>query len=158
MSKDNLKGNQKGFSMIDLVIYIAIGGIILSAIAPSYTMLTRKMKLKTDIQSVQTFQNILDVYAVDHDGKLPEGIKDKEVISPGVYKTLIEWGYLDAKDVVKVGNEVKSLNLQTEATNLKYDVDSESVKLYIDYDQNKKAKKSVGDLTEREKYWVILPD
>lgn len=164
MEKSRLKDNQKGFSMIEIIITITLMGIIGAALAPSFMSITRKTKLKADIQSVQTFQNMIDIYTADHDGKLPGNGSGKDTESDGLqggkevgaetYKALVASGYIDKKDLV---GEQETINLQTEDASLNYDGTKEQVVLYIDYSKNQKMKDMVRDLNDREEQWVILP-
>ncbi|MEG0153212.1 MAG: type II secretion system protein, partial [Cellulosilyticaceae bacterium] len=110
---DNVKENQKGFSMIEIVIAIALIGIMSAALAPSFMDITRKTKLKADIQSVETFQNIIEIYSADHDGKLPGNQTESKVpieVEASVYKALFDGGYIGIKDLE---GETGTLKLQT---------------------------------------------
>lgn len=155
---DNVNENQKGFSMIEIVIAIALIGIMSAALAPSFMDITRKTKLKADIQSVETFQNMIEIYSADHDGKLPGNqTVGKDVIAVGapVYEVLLKGGYIGIKDLE---GETGPLKLQTDEASLKYNGMKEQVVLDIDYSKNEKVVRLANDLGDREKEWIILPN
>lgn len=155
---DNVKENQKGFSMIEIVIAIALIGIMSAALAPSFMDITRKTKLKADIQSVETFQNIIEIYSADHDGKLPgiqSGTESIIVVGTPVYTALLDGGYIGIKDLE---GETGPLKLQTDEASLKYDGAKEQVVLSINYDKNEKVVRLAMDLSDREQEWIILPN
>ncbi|MEG0707089.1 MAG: type II secretion system protein [Cellulosilyticaceae bacterium] len=155
---DNVKENQKGFSMIEIVIAIALIGIMSAALAPSFMDITRKTKLKADIQSVETFQNMIEIYSADHDGKLPGNQTESKVpieVEASVYKALFDGGYIGIKDLE---GETGTLKLQTDEASLKYDGAKEQVVLSINYDKNEKVVRLARDLSDREEEWIILPN
>lgn len=154
---DNVNENQKGFSMIEIVIAIALIGIMSAALAPSFMDITRKTKLKADIQSVETFQNMIEIYSADHDGKLPGNqteSKEPGEVEASVYTALLDGGYIGIKDLEE---KTRTLKLQTDAASLKYDWAKEQVVLGIEYGNNKKVVRLAHDLSSREKEWIILP-
>lgn len=84
-----------GFTMMELIIVIAIIGIIGALLVPAYSTITANARLTTDISTIQTVQRMADLYEMEQ-GKFPEG---------EVATELKDKGYLDT-----------DVNLQTEGT------------------------------------------
>lgn len=54
--------NEKGFTMIELIIVIALIAIIGAMLVPSFSETVKRTKIKTDINSLRTIQNAVDLY------------------------------------------------------------------------------------------------
>ncbi len=54
--------NEKGFTMIELIIVVAIMGILAAILVPSFAMMSRKSRLTSDIRTLQTVQKQIDLY------------------------------------------------------------------------------------------------
>ncbi len=62
----NMFRNEKGFSMIELIIVIAIIGIIGAVVAPNFTSTTQKASLKADIASAKTIEKQLALWMAEN--------------------------------------------------------------------------------------------
>lgn len=144
--------NNKGFTLIEIIIGIAIIGIMSAAVAPSFVDMTRKTQLKADIQSVSVLQDMIDMYTGDHDGQPPDGLETSgSEVDSKVYAALLKGGYLKASDL----NEAKTkLILQTKGALVKYDAAKEHVVIEISYGTNIKLKNIIEELNTREKKWI----
>lgn len=60
MKKDN-----KGFSLIELIIVIAIMAVLVVVLAPQFTKYIERGRKSTDVQSVAEIVTALEVYAAD---------------------------------------------------------------------------------------------
>lgn len=78
---NNQRRNEKGFTMIELIIVVAIMGILAAILVPSFAGMSRKSRLKSDIRTVQTLQKQVDLYYAEN-GRYP-GLKVGESLSEG---------------------------------------------------------------------------
>lgn len=56
------RNNEKGFTMVELIIVVAIMGIIGALLVPSFLEMSRKAKLTTDVSTIKTLQRTIDAY------------------------------------------------------------------------------------------------
>ena len=63
MKKKNM--NNKGFSLVELIIVIAIMAILIVVLAPQYLKYVEKSRNSTDLQSATEFKNAMEIYAAD---------------------------------------------------------------------------------------------
>ncbi len=64
------KMDNKGFSLVELIIVIAIMVILVAVLAPQYLRYVEKSRVATDTQTTVEFINALQVAAADPDAKL----------------------------------------------------------------------------------------
>ncbi|HOQ16350.1 MAG TPA: prepilin-type N-terminal cleavage/methylation domain-containing protein [Defluviitaleaceae bacterium] len=74
MFKKNLK-NEKGFTLIELIIVIAIIAIISAILAPSFARMTARSRLKADISSARELTREAALYNADK-GTYPSAVTD----------------------------------------------------------------------------------
>lgn len=60
------KLNNKGFSLVELIIVIAIMVILVVVIAPQYTKFVNNSKIAADVQTAQAMATALDVAVADN--------------------------------------------------------------------------------------------
>jgi prepilin-type N-terminal cleavage/methylation domain-containing protein len=118
MNKVNRKKqkNEKGFTMIELIIVVAIMGIIGAVLVPMFGNMSTKARLTSDITSVKTLQRQLDVFRAET-GEYPAGFAalNDTAVGAGVIGELVSEHYLDAKDLVEATGGFE-LKLQTDGT------------------------------------------
>ncbi len=76
------RGGESGFTLIELMVVMAVIGLLLAMAIPSYTHIVRRAKeavLKEDLHTIRT---AIDGYTVDKE-KAPQGLED-----------LVQAGYL----------------------------------------------------------------
>lgn len=66
------KMDNKGFSLVELIIVIAIMVILVAVLAPQYLRYVEKSRVATDTQTTVEFINVLQVAAADPDAKLDD--------------------------------------------------------------------------------------
>jgi prepilin-type N-terminal cleavage/methylation domain-containing protein len=69
--------NRKGFTLIELIVVIAILGILAAVAIPSYTGQQEKAKLRTNEANLKTIQNAVRIYEAS-EGRLPSKAEDLE--------------------------------------------------------------------------------
>lgn len=63
MKKENM--NDKGFSLVELIIVIAIMAILIVVLAPQYLKYVERSRNSTDMQNVTTIKTAIETYAAD---------------------------------------------------------------------------------------------
>lgn len=115
--------NKKGFTMVELIIVVAVMGVIGALLVPLYGDMTAKARLTTDISTVKTLKRISDVYKAEQ-GSWPKGTDLK-----ALNETLVKAEYLDANaslqtkgaDISVTGTKIQ-LNLEDALTDNKVSV------------------------------------
>ena len=60
-----MKKNNKGFSLVELIIVIAIMAVLVGVLAPTYLQYVEKSKKSNDAQTVDSIVNALEICAID---------------------------------------------------------------------------------------------
>lgn len=89
--KNELSDSQ-GFTLIELIIVIALIAIIGAMLIPSFSETTKRAKIKTDINSLRVIQNAIDLYEIETNKKLDS------------LDTLSNTGYLPNKPLTQYEN------------------------------------------------------
>lgn len=76
----NKKKNNKGFTLVELVIVIAILAILVGLLAPQYTKYVEKSRKSADVDNMNEMVKAVQVYAVDQ-GTKDGGNKEAKDIS-----------------------------------------------------------------------------
>lgn len=91
----NKKKNNKGFTLVELVIVIAILAILVGLLAPQYTKYIEKSKKSADVNNMDELVKAVEVYVIDNATKDKMEKQDAIVLSLGA-------------DGVKVGGNTPS--------------------------------------------------
>ena len=67
----NKKKNNKGFTLVELVIVIAILAILVGLLAPQYTKYVEKSRKTADASNMDEIVKVIKVFAADPDNDLP---------------------------------------------------------------------------------------
>ena len=67
----NKKKNNKGFTLVELVIVIAILAILVGLLAPQYTKYVEKSRKSADASNMDEMVKAVQVYAADEDNQVP---------------------------------------------------------------------------------------
>lgn len=65
------KMNNKGFSLVELIIVIAIMAILIVVLAPQYLKYVERSRNSTDLQSATEFKDACEIYAADPEADTP---------------------------------------------------------------------------------------
>lgn len=137
--------NEKGFTMIELIIVVAIMGIIGAVLVPTFSTMTAKARLTSDVTTVKTLQRQIDIYEAEFGtfpGTKPTGTTgDAAKLQADTVTKLIEVNYMDTKYI----NTTTSMpTLQTSPSGIYYNgqhfylgVNSDDLNKLNDGDPNK---------------------
>ena len=68
---NNKKKDNKGFSLVELIIVVAIMAILVGLLAPQYLKYVEKSRKSADASNINEMVNAIQVYAADSDNELP---------------------------------------------------------------------------------------
>ena len=139
---------EKGFTMIELIIVIAIIAIIGAIIAPSFTKATTKSKIKADVASIREVNRQIALYMAEK-GQYPSDESESTYSDPddsGGLKELENAGYLD-----------KVPQPQTKGLKFSYSDSTGQAKIKGD-NPNQDVINAVNNLTDEEKEFVEMSD
>ncbi|MDE6388671.1 MAG: type II secretion system GspH family protein [Lachnospiraceae bacterium] len=102
------KMNNKGFSLVELIIVIAIMAILLVVLAPQYLKYVERSRNSTDLQNAAEIVSALQIYAADPDstvapaaGSITIGTADQTPATGSfAAAALADAGLLDASGVL----------------------------------------------------------
>ena len=59
------KTNNKGFSLVELIVVIAIMAVLIGVLAPTFTKYVERSRKSTDVQNVASIVTAVQTYAID---------------------------------------------------------------------------------------------
>lgn len=135
MKKENM--NDKGFSLVELIIVIAIMAILIVVLAPQYLKYVEKSRVSSDQTTIVEYINAMQVLAADPDVSLDNGAAknyaissaanaNKITVSSKLQTELVTQGMLDA-------DTAKGADLQSTAYK------DANLDIYLEYDSTKKV-------------------
>ncbi len=68
-----MRNDNKGFSLVELIIVIAIMAVLIGVVAPTYLQYVEKSKKTADCTTIGTVMDAIEVAAMDPDVKWPAG-------------------------------------------------------------------------------------
>ncbi len=83
----NKKKNNKGFTLVELVIVIAILAILVGLLAPQYTKYVEKSRKSADASNMDEMVKAVQVYAADAENEVPKVEKATIVLGDNVEVT-----------------------------------------------------------------------
>ena len=94
----NKKKNNKGFTLVELVIVIAILAILVGLLAPQYTKYVEKSRKTADASNMDEIVKVIKVFAADPDNDLPAK----------TYTVTIPFSSSGTTEVSNITNELKT--------------------------------------------------
>lgn len=124
MKKENM--NNKGFSLVELIIVIAIMAILIVVLAPQYLKYVEKSRTSSDQTTIVEFINAMQVLASDPDVslvndsskpyKISSDSTGKITVSPALSTLLTNEGMLDSAAIT--GSKLQSTAYKTAGVDL----------------------------------------
>lgn len=65
--------NNKGFSLVELIIVIAIMAILVGVLAPQFIKFVEKSRESTDLQNIEEIKTAVETYVADHGEDISSG-------------------------------------------------------------------------------------
>ena len=92
------KNNKKGFTIVELVIVIAVIAILAAVLIPTFASVTEKAKKSAALQEATSAVTAITVYDLDQDATTPE-VGNDYVIESGNYYFVVTNGKIDTTPV-----------------------------------------------------------
>ena len=137
MKAEKTLAQESGFTLIEVIVVIAILGIVSAALIPQLSLMSTRARLKTDVESMKVLQHQLDIYSIEY-GDLPANNLN-DMVSIMVKQKYFNEQYIDM--------EHSTFILETKGAQVSFDPLSKCVKLKVTSelynlydDQEKKSK------------------
>ncbi len=138
----NISKNKNGFTLVELIIVVAVIAVVSAIIIPNFTDITQKSKLKSDIVSARVIQNAIDVYTIENGSvKATNGTADETDLN-AIITALYSKKYL----------KVSTYSTQTDGTTFIYHTEDKIVKVNLPV--TSKAASYYKDLSNAEKAYI----
>ncbi len=76
-SREFVRTARRGFSLLELLIVLAILGVLAAMVVPNLLGTQQKANIKTTQSSIHGLEQALKLYAADHAGEYPQGSGDE---------------------------------------------------------------------------------
>ena len=88
------KMNNKGFSLVELIVVIAIMAVLVGVLAPQFIKYVEKSRESTDLTNLDSIKTVVESYFADKEGK---DLPTKATIdgASGTYVLSFNTGYTD---------------------------------------------------------------
>lgn len=156
--KERVK-NKKGFTLIELIVVMAILGILSAILVPSFTHMTTKSRFNADLNTIKHVQTQIELYMAEHDNNFP-GLAKGEVPTKttpiegksSAVVTLVDQGYLKESDVVE---GLLDLQSRKDGVRAAYKVTGNVGNAALAVSEGKLDKIKATALEGRDKKWIV---
>ena len=97
--------NNKGFSLVELIIVIAIMAVLIGVLAPQFIKYVERSRESTDLQNLEEMKTTVETYVADHGEETLDDIevtlKNGDHITCSLGSKLAEYGIADTGIKVK---------------------------------------------------------
>lgn len=121
MKNTKQQRNQKGFTMIELMIVIVIMGVIGAAIVPSFGSMTKKAKVSTDVSNLKIVQRQIEIYEAETGTTIATKADGTANDLDAIVDALVTGKYIDEKYVENPNASDTKIKLQTKDSEVTYD-------------------------------------
>ena len=123
------KQDNKGFSLVELIIVVAIMAILVGLLAPQYIKYVEKSRKSSDATNLSEMVNAVQIYAADADSDIPAGTYTIEISDE---KTDVTSDDADPQDVKDAIAETAPAYANTKLKSTKWDPDNEGASIFAD--------------------------
>lgn len=74
------KANNKGFSLVELIVVIAIMAVLVGILAPQMIKYVEKSRKSTDTKNAQEYVTAIETYAMDNEGFIATITSDSKIV------------------------------------------------------------------------------
>ncbi|OON93909.1 MAG: hypothetical protein ATN31_04920 [Candidatus Epulonipiscioides saccharophilum] len=133
------KTNNKGFTLIEMIVVMSIIGVISTLITPTIIDQANMISLKSDIQAAQTIDNAIEMAKLNNNFSIVDG-----KITADSYGVLAKGNYIDERDLSD-----EELKLRLDGNILIYS-EAEGVQLQV----SENYEELTNELDEMLKRWI----
>jgi len=135
---------KKGFTLMEVVIVLAVIAILSAIVIPNYTGYTERSRLRSDIQSTRVIQAAIDLHKAETGRDAGVNAGDDEAADGGVIENLLKSEYLSGMP-----------ELQTEGAEWVYDANAKKIRMNI-FGCSEAVKKI--ELSDAERIYVTVTE
>ena len=118
------KMNNKGFSLVELIVVIAIMAVLVGVLAPQFIKYVEKSRESTDIQNCDSIRTVVESYYSDKEGSALPSSGEVTVTITSTGTTIDHTGSKALSDAGVTNNKLKSSKWTGGKITMKYTIAS----------------------------------
>lgn len=135
---NNKKKDNKGFSLVELIIVVAIMAILVGLLAPQYIKYVEKSRKSADASNLSEMVNAVQIYAADAESSLQKGTYTitiyKEKQTGDVYTTVTGTGDVEAVKTAIAASAPDYANTSLKSSKWGDNTDNQEISATIEVD------------------------